>query len=118
VHQCHQPRLGRDRAANIVRADKALRVAADVRGAHAALLGQKPQRPQDGVVLAHARHHVVARPQDAVQGDIQRVRGIQREDDLLRIACSDQLGNPLPARGDGPFGFRRLGIRAAAGRRA
>ena len=40
---------------------------------------------------------MVARPQESVQGEIETVGGVKREDDPLRALGSEQSGGPLAA---------------------
>ena len=77
---------GGDRGANRVGIDEALAVAANVARPDAAVLGQKPERPQDRIVLANGRDDVIARPQQAVQRQVERVGAVLREDDPRGIA--------------------------------
>ena len=43
------------------------------------------QRPRDGVVLKAGDHNAVSRPHERADGDVQRVRGVHGEHDLLRL---------------------------------
>ena len=93
-------------------------VAGHVAHLDAGLLAQRPQRPQHRVVIADRRHHVIARPHDAANRQIQHVGAVRAEDDLQRIVGADQLGDALPGPFDDAVGFHRLAVAAAAVRGA
>ena len=64
-----------------------------------------PQRPPDRVVLHRAGYDLVARPNQAEDGQVQRVGRVGAEGDPLRCLCVDQPGQAGPRSEDH---FRRL----------
>ena len=54
------------------------------------------QRPRDGVVLKTGDHNAVSRPHERADGDVQRVRGVHGEHDLLRL-CIKHCRRLFPA---------------------
>ena len=69
-------------------------------------------------MVADGRDDVVARPDDAANGQVQHVGAVEAEDDVRRIAGADQFGDALPGPLDDAIRFLRFAIAAAAVRGA
>ena len=99
VDERDQPRVVAERALHLVGIDASVAVAWNVRHFHAAI-AQVPQRPQHRVVFDGRRDDVIARSQEAVQRQVQTVRPVKRENDLLGLLCPEQPCRALTAAGD------------------
>ena len=70
------------------------------------LAGQlhRPQRPADAVVFEVGGDDVIAFFQDALEGHVERVGAVEREDEALRLLAMKELVEPMPAIVEGAFG--------------
>ncbi len=62
------------------------------------------QGPEDGIVFQVRGNHMVPRPQQAADGDVQRLGGILGEADMVRPGTAQQGGDFFPGFVDGPGG--------------
>ena len=110
--------FGRSGGTHIVRRNKTLAVARDIGDVDVGVFAQCSQRPQHGVVVANGRDDMVARPDDAANGEVQHVGAVEAEDDVRRIVGADQFGHAAPGPLDDAVGLQRFAIAAAAVRGA
>ena len=89
-----QARAGSQRSPHILGRQCAIAPARDDCHLDAAHL-EVTQRTHHRVVLDAGRHHVIARTQQTVQRDVQRMRRVVREHDAARVAGVEQLREEL-----------------------
>ena len=82
VRHRHQSSFGLQRPANIVGIDQSAGIATDASHLDSAVLFQIAQRPQHGIVVGIGADGVIARAQQAVNGQIQRIGAVVRKDNL------------------------------------
>lgn len=70
--------------------ERTVRVAARMLNGHALLCRQAVERTQHGVVLEHRRDHAVAATHHAIDGGVERGRGIRRKAHMVRPRAAQQ----------------------------
>ncbi len=93
-----------------------VRISRRVRDVDQTFVGERLERPQDGIVFHTRRDDVIALTQSALDRLIQGSRAIEREDDLLRGRCIDESCQTPTAIGKDFPGRQGLAIGAPAGR--
>ena len=91
VRQRYEPRAGAQCASNFGRIDNACRVAGNAADLNTTSLLQRGQRTQYGIVFGQRRNDVTTVGKRAMNGGVQRVGAIEREDDVLGPLGADPL---------------------------
>ncbi len=104
VGQDDQPRSKRDSFFHFVWLDGAAAVGSHARQRDVAGQFHCAQRPTDAVVFEVGGDHVIAVGQHALDGHIERVGRVEREDKALWLLAVEKLVQLVPAVVEGAFG--------------
>jgi hypothetical protein len=91
------------------------RIDRNVRVLNAAVGGEMVIRAEHGVVVHPRGDAMIAGREHALDGEVQGVGAIEREDEMIGILAVEERVKPLAAGADHFCGGLRLGIRPAAG---
>jgi len=78
---------------------------------HRAALGPQPiERTQDGIVLQIGGNHMIPRPEQPRDGDVQRLRGVGGEAHVIRTGTAQQRCQLFPGAVDQARGVQRAAV--------